>query len=153
MILHVPCWTKCRITYVIEWQIIFALTRGLFWCLFPEWHSNEGNEYQNSTRVSTFKQFVTRVYALFYFLDDITNPKWWLKTTIFTHRPGVSLARFTFFWCHNKLLMTSQWSDKLWRDHVKSDILLYRYRLYSPEIFTAGRIRKNNLNGLINNQY
>ena len=33
------------------------------------------------------------------------------KTTIFTHRPHVSLARFSFCWCHNRLLMTSQWPD------------------------------------------
>ena len=34
-----------------------------------------------------------------------------LKTIIFTHRPHGSLARFTFCWCHNWLLMTSQWPD------------------------------------------
>ena len=35
-----------------------------------------------------------------------------LKTTIFTHRPRVSLARFSFcWWRHNQLLMTSQWPD------------------------------------------
>ena len=32
------------------------------------------------------------------------------KTTIFTHRPRVSLARFTFcLWRHNRLPMMSQW--------------------------------------------
>ena len=35
-----------------------------------------------------------------------------IKTTIFTHRPRVSLARFSFcWWRHNQLLMTSQWPD------------------------------------------
>ena len=35
-----------------------------------------------------------------------------LKTRIFTHLPRVSLARFTFcWWRHNRLAMTSQWSD------------------------------------------
>ena len=38
--------------YVLEWRIVSALTRGLFWCLFPELQSNEGNKYQNNTRVS-----------------------------------------------------------------------------------------------------
>ena len=33
------------------------------------------------------------------------------KTTIFSHRPRVSLIRFSFCWCHNRLLMTSQWPD------------------------------------------
>ena len=35
-----------------------------------------------------------------------------IKTTIFTHRLRVSLARFSFcWWRHNRLLMTSQWPD------------------------------------------
>ena len=35
-----------------------------------------------------------------------------LNTRIFTHRPRVSLARFTFcWWRHNRLAMTSQWPD------------------------------------------
>ena len=35
-----------------------------------------------------------------------------IKTMIFTHRPHVSLAQFTFcWWCHNLLLMMSQWPD------------------------------------------
>ena len=34
------------------------------------------------------------------------------KTTIFTHRPCVSHTRFSFcWWCHNRMLMTSQWPD------------------------------------------
>ena len=41
-----------RIMYVLEWRTVSALTRGLFWCLFPELRSNEGNKYQNNTRVS-----------------------------------------------------------------------------------------------------
>ena len=42
-----------RIMHVIEWRIVSALTRGLFWCLFPELRSNKGNKYQNNTRVNT----------------------------------------------------------------------------------------------------
>ena len=58
------------------------------------------------------KQFVTRVYASFYFLHDIANPEITIKTTIFTHRPRDSLARFSFcWWRHNRLLMTLQWPD------------------------------------------
>ena len=34
------------------------------------------------------------------------------KMKIFSHRPRVSLARFSFcWWCHNRLLTTSQWAD------------------------------------------
>ena len=41
------------IMYVLVWQTVYALKRGLFWCLFPELRSNEGNKHQNNTRVST----------------------------------------------------------------------------------------------------
>ena len=41
-----------RIMYVLEWRTVSALTRGIFWCLFPELRSNEANKYQNNTRVS-----------------------------------------------------------------------------------------------------
>ena len=35
-----------------------------------------------------------------------------IQTTIFSHRPRVSLAWFLFcWWCPNRLLMTSQWPD------------------------------------------
>ena len=38
--------------YVLEWQTVSALTRGVFWCLFPELRSNKGNKHQNNTCVS-----------------------------------------------------------------------------------------------------
>ena len=43
-----------RIMYVLAWRTVYnyALTGGLFWCLFPELRSNEGNKHQNNTRVS-----------------------------------------------------------------------------------------------------
>ena len=58
------------------------------------------------------KQFVTRVHTLFYFLHDTTNPVMTIKTTIFTHCPRVSFARFSFYWWrHNRSLLMSQWPD------------------------------------------
>ena len=39
--------------YVLEWWAVSVLTRGLFWCLFPELWSNEGYKYQNNMQVST----------------------------------------------------------------------------------------------------
>ena len=75
--------------------------------------SNEGNKYQNNNRVRwAQKKFVTRVHTLSYFLHDVTNPQMTIKMTIFSHHPRVSLARFSFcWWCHNRLLIMSQWSD------------------------------------------
>ena len=64
------------------------------------------------TLVWVQKQLDTRIHTLFYFLHDINNPYMMIKTTIFTHRPHVSLTLFSFcWWCHNPLLMTSQWPD------------------------------------------
>ena len=57
------------------------------------------------------KQFVMRAHTLYYFLHNKTKPQMTIKTTIFKHRPRVSLTRFSFCWCYNRLLMTSQWPD------------------------------------------
>ena len=98
----------CRIIYVLEWRTVDAHTRELFWFLFPELCCNQGNNHK-ITLEWAHKQFVTRVLTLFYFLHDITNPQMpiYIKTTIFTHRLCVSLARFTFcWWRQNWLLMT-----------------------------------------------
>ena len=37
---------------LLEWQTVNAPPGRLFWCLFPELRSNEGNKQQNNTRVS-----------------------------------------------------------------------------------------------------
>ena len=41
-----------RIMYVLMWQTVYELTVVLFWCLFQELRSNEGNKHQNNTRMS-----------------------------------------------------------------------------------------------------
>ena len=97
--------------YVLEWRIVSALTIGLFWCLFPELRSNEGNKYQNNTRVSaeTVRHESTYIISFLTRHNESINE---YKTTRFTHRPRVSLARFSFcWWRHHRLLMTSQWPD------------------------------------------
>ena len=76
-------------------------------------------------------------------LHDITNLWTTIKTTSCTHRPLVSFARFSFcWWCHNRLLMTSQWPDHCdaitWIMISNSlDIDLFM------AIFTFGRVRKS----------
>ena len=99
--------------YALEWRTISALKRGLFWCLFPELRSNEGNKHQNNARVSP-QTVHQRVHTLFYFLHDITNAEITIKTTIFTHRPRISLAQFSLLITSQSIadLMTSQWPDK-----------------------------------------
>ena len=101
-----------RIMYVLGWLTVYTLKRGLFWCLFHSLLRNSGNKHRNNTRVGVHKQFVARVHTLFYFLHDITNHWMTIKTIISTHRPRVSLSRFTIcWWRHNRLLVTSQIPD------------------------------------------
>ena len=83
---------------------------GYFGVYFPSWEATR----EINTKITlewVQKQFVTRVHILFYFLQD-TNPQMTIKTTTFTHHPRVSSALLSFWWwCHNRLLMTSQWPD------------------------------------------
>ena len=46
----------------------FQLTRGLFWCLFPELRSNEGNKYQNNARLSAETVRHENTYIILYFI-------------------------------------------------------------------------------------
>ena len=66
-----------------------------------------------------------------------------LKKTIFTHRPPVSFARFTFYWwLHNRLLMTSQRPDNCDASPRKviSNPLLCWISILFTAIFTARRV-------------
>ena len=120
--------------YVLEWLIVLALPGVIFWFLFPELRSNDGDEYQNNTRVcaETVRHESTYIILLLTRHNESINE---YKTTSFTHRPHVSLARFSFcWWRHNRLLMTSQWPDNCdvmtWKeisnsldiDHINGDI-------------------------------
>ena len=44
---------------VLSWRTVCALTRWLFWCLFPSLLRNLANKHKNNHRESAFKQFVT----------------------------------------------------------------------------------------------
>ena len=85
--------------YVLEWRTVSALTRGLFLCLLI---------HKNNPRVSAETVRDESTYIILFLArhkvsinDD--------KTTIFTHRPLVSLPRSSFcWWRHNRLLMTWQ---------------------------------------------
>ena len=45
--------TPYRIIYVLELWTDYELSRGLFWCLFPELCNSEGNQHQHNPRVHT----------------------------------------------------------------------------------------------------
>ena len=92
-------------------ELVYAPTRGLFWCTFPELGSNEGNKHQNNTRVSTETVRHESTYIILFLTrhnDSINDAK---NEDLHTSC-RVSLARFMFcWWRHNRLAMTSQWPD------------------------------------------
>ena len=110
---------------------VSALTRGLFWCLFPELRSNDGIEHQNNTRVSAETVRYKSSYIISFLTrhtdsinddgnDDLSTSSQCLTRSVFD------------------LLMTSQsiaadvtMTWQLWRDHVNSDIQQVRYRFCS----------------------
>ena len=47
------CRVRNKIMYVFLWRTVYALTRVLFWCLFPSLLHNSGNKHQNNPLVST----------------------------------------------------------------------------------------------------
>ena len=46
------CRVRNELMYVLSWQTVYALTRVLFWCLFPSLLRNSGNKHQNNPLVS-----------------------------------------------------------------------------------------------------
>ena len=117
--------------HVLERRTVSALTRGLFWCLFPEVRSNEGNKHQNSTRVSaeTVRHESTYIILFLTRQNEFTNCD--KNDDLYTSSPYLTCSVFV-------LLMTSQpiaddviMTWQLWRDHVNNDIQLVRYRFYS----------------------
>ena len=59
------CHLRNKIMYVLLWWTVFALTRVLFWCLFPSLLCNS-DIYIKITLSWAHKQFDTRVHTLFY---------------------------------------------------------------------------------------
>ena len=55
-----------EIMYVLSWRTVCALTRMLFWCLFPSVLRNSGNKHQNNTLVSTETVRHTCTYIILY---------------------------------------------------------------------------------------
>ena len=93
---------------VLDWWTVSALTRGLFWCLFPELRSNEGNKHQNNAQVSTETVRHESTYIILF----LTRHNESINDYRYTSSP-ISLARFRSFhwWRHNRLPMTCKWLD------------------------------------------
>ena len=87
--------------YGLEWETVDALTRGLFWYLYPLLLLSSGNEQQNNDFVRTWSVCLDNTYIILFltWLDEsinaITNDDLYISTPCLTHLVYV-------------LLMTSQ---------------------------------------------
>ena len=119
---------RCTRQYIeskvlLEWRTDSALTRMLFWCLFPSLRSNEGNKHQHNARASTETIRHESTHIILFLtrhnesvIDD-TNDDLYISFS--------SLTCSVFI-----LLMTSQsiadgvtMTWQLWRDHMISNSL------------------------------
>ena len=100
--------TMYGIMYLLEWRPVYTLTKGLFWFIFPELHSNEGNKHKITLHehINSWSQ-----EYIHYFIAYMTQQihKWRLKWRS-SHIMPVSRSVY-ICWCHNQLLMTSNWPD------------------------------------------
>ena len=83
-----------RMMYVLEWRTVYALTKWLFWCLFPELRSNEGNKHQNNTRVSTQTVHYKSTYHILFltWYDGSMND----NKNNYLHTSSLSLTRLVY---------------------------------------------------------
>ena len=102
--------------YALEWRTVSVLTRGLFWCLFPE------NKHQNITQVSAEAVRHESAYIILFPTrhdestnDDKNNDLY--ASSLFLTRSMVILV-ITSKSIADDITMTRQ----LWRDHVNNDI-------------------------------
>ena len=60
------CCVRNKIMYVLLWRTVYALTRLLFWCLFPSLLRNSGNKHQNNPLVSAETVRHASTYIILY---------------------------------------------------------------------------------------
>ena len=60
------CCVRNKIMYVLSWRTVSALTRVLFWCLFPSLLRNSGNKHQNNPLLSAETVRHSSTYIILY---------------------------------------------------------------------------------------
>ena len=60
------CRVRNKIMYVLSWRTVSALTRVLFWFLFPSLLRNSGNKHQNNPLVSAETIRHSSAYIILY---------------------------------------------------------------------------------------
>ena len=111
-----------RIMYVLEWRTVSALTRGLFWCLFPNLRSNERNKYQNNTRLSTEKNRHESTYIILFLKrhnESINDDK---NGDLYTSSPCLTRSVLVLLVKSQSIADDVTMTRQLWHGHVNSDI-------------------------------
>ena len=143
--------------YVLEWRTVYALTKGLFWCLFPELRSIKGNKQHDSTRVSAQTVHHESTYISLFLTRHNESIKDDKNGDPHTSTP--CLTRSVYI-----LLMTSQsiaddvtMTEQLWRDRVNivisnsldidfihSDIQRRSWNIFVSHLWTSYKILNPN---------
>ena len=120
------CRVRDKIMYVLSWWTLYALTRVLFWCLFPSVLRNSGNEKQHNPRVSTETVRHSSRYILLFFLSlqhQLCGN--WLMTTKHVLSVGLptSLMCQCFGWWE-KHKSTTSWLKQQNQDNVMASLFV-----------------------------
>ena len=115
-------WEIYSIMYVLEWQTVSVFMRGLFWCLFPELWSNEGNKHQNNAQVSaeTVRHESTYIILFVTWNNESVNDD--RNDDLYTSSPCLTRSFFVLLMTTQSFADDSIMTRQLWRDHVNSDI-------------------------------
>ena len=94
--------------YVLKWQTVSALTRGLFLCLFPELRTNKGNKLKNNTQVGAEAVRHESTYIISFLTrhnESINDDK---NDDLYTSSPCLTCSVFIPLMTSQSILMTSQ---------------------------------------------
>ena len=119
----VHIWNKYRIMYELEWRTVYALTRWLLWCLFPELRSNEANKHRNNTRMSawTARHDSTNILIFISYITQRIH-KWRYNDNLHTSTPCVTCSIFILMMTSQSIADDVTMTRRSWRDHVDNDI-------------------------------
>ena len=100
--------------YVLEWRTASALTRGFFWCLFPELQNNEENNTKKHS--SERRNSLSRQYIPYFFFtwhnESINEDK---SYDLYISSPCLTRSVFVLLVTSQSIAddvaMTSQWPD------------------------------------------
>ena len=107
--------------YVLEWRTVSALTRGLFWCLFPELRSNEGNKHENKTRASaeTVRREVTYIILFLTRHNESIND--YENDVLYTLSPCLTRSVFVLLMTSQSIVDDVTMTRQSWRRHLNRD--------------------------------